>query len=222
LVDGRLESIKGGGSDTRFEMTFTTGAVDALVQGQSHVYLRGNLLKNATVTVEPKGAVSVSGACGTDCEPDVHEIILGNQMAHTRVTLIVERPPPPPKPIAFTLSGAKNTASTLPSGADLNGEYTQTAKTCEGKPVYQKGGSGGPVLAKLGERGYWFVGPSGCAVACGGCGPYIFSGDGSSACPASPDGEGCAGKWQENDSSGHYQPNLALRIVLENSAGHPV
>ena len=83
--------MKGGGSDTRFEVVFTTGAIEALVQGQSHVYLRGNLLVNATVTVEPKGAVSVSGACGTDCEPDVHEIILSNQMAHTRVTLVVRR-----------------------------------------------------------------------------------------------------------------------------------
>ena len=78
----------------------------------------------------------------------------------------------------FTLSGAKNIRGSgragqelartygggwgVPIGTDLNGEYVATAYTCHGKPVWQKGGSGGPVLY-LGSYGYylaWIVGHS--------------------------------------------------------------
>jgi endoglycosylceramidase len=89
VVDGRLESIHGGGSDTRFEMTFTTGAVDGQGEGQTHIYFAPGL-QNTTVTVEPKGAVDFND-CSPDCVPDAREIILFNNVAHTRVKLVIEK-----------------------------------------------------------------------------------------------------------------------------------
>ena len=46
-------------------------------------------LQDATVTVEPTGAVDVAGACGKDCVPGAHEIILFNNVAYTRVTVMI-------------------------------------------------------------------------------------------------------------------------------------
>ena len=78
----------------------------------------------------------------------------------------------------FTLSGARNIRGSgragqelarthgggwgVPIGTDLNGEYVATAYTCHGKTVWQKGGSGGPVLY-LGRSAHtlaWVVGHS--------------------------------------------------------------
>ena len=133
--------------------------------------------------------------------------------------------PPAPPPVdcstkgsCFNISGAHNYHPPVPSGTDLNGEYTKTAHTCNGKPVYHHGGSGGPVLFQDASW-YWFVGPSERAFDCNclGSDVYLWSGD-DGACDASPDGAGCAAKWQEWDSSGSGHPNPALRVVA--SGGH--
>ena len=130
--------------------------------------------------------------------------------------------PPPPGASAvdcFNISGAKNSSPYLPNGTDLNGQYTKTAHTCTSKEVFQKGGSGGPVIYRDGDL-YWAVGPSGHATDCEGPGRFSHvylipkASMSKPPCPSSPDGAGCAGKWLERDSTG-YQPNPVLRIVAQ-------
>ena len=116
----------------------------------------------------------------------------------------------------FNISGARNSAPKLPSGTNLNGVYFKTAHNCSNMPVYQKGGSDGPVLY-LDEVSNWDVGPSermDCSY-----GYYLYSG--SSSCTASPVGAGCAGKWWEYDSSGTFQANPSLRVATTAAAPPP-
>lgn len=135
-------------------------------------------------------------------------------------------PPSPPPPVAncssltgncFTISGARNSDPTLPSGADLNGEYALSNHTCpwgKGKgQVWQKGGSGGPVLYYDGT-GKWDVGPS--AVLDDYCGSNHYLDSGLGSCLASPDGVGCVGMWEEYDRTMGWRKNSAFRVVLYN------
>jgi endoglycosylceramidase len=90
VIDGRLEHWSGGGSDSRFEVTFTTGVVSGQGDSQTHIYFAPGL-KDAKVTVQPEGAVDVVGACGKDCTPHATEIILFNNKANTKVTVVIEK-----------------------------------------------------------------------------------------------------------------------------------
>eukprot|EP01046_Picozoa_sp_COSAG06_P033528 COSAG06_NODE_3427_length_5361_cov_715.776923_5_plen_282_part_00 len=71
-------------------------------------------------------------------------------------------------PGAFVISGARRLETAGPPPRiglpKINGTYERTQKTCNGKPVYQKGGSSGPVLysglLEKTEVSFWTVGPS--------------------------------------------------------------
>ena len=89
VVDGTLESIRGGGSDTRFEMIYKTGAPNGQGDGQTHIYFAPGL-QDTTITVEPKGAVDFND-CSPDCIPGATELILFNNVGHTRVKIVIEK-----------------------------------------------------------------------------------------------------------------------------------
>ena len=89
VVDGTLESIRGGGSDTRFEMIYMTGAAENLGQGQTHIYFAPGL-QNTTITVEPKGALFFDN-CSPNCIAGATELILFNKVGHTRVKIVIEK-----------------------------------------------------------------------------------------------------------------------------------
>ena len=105
----------------------------------------------------------------------------------------------------YNISGAKNTAPSLPSGTNLNSQYIKTNHICHRMNVWQQGGSDGPVLYRD-EYGDWDLAPSERATDCSGGGSYAASAFGS--CPVSPDGGGCAGKW------GEYNPQFSINPVL--------
>ena len=103
---------------------------------------------------------------------------------------------------AFAITGAISSS--------YNGLYAKTAHVCNDKPVYQKGGSDGGVLFRPSGRSYWMVDDSGGATSCEN-GGYLQSGGNGGVCPDSPDGAGCAGKWQEAGSSGWVNnPSVAF------------
>ena len=99
---------------------------------------------------------------------------------------------------------------------------------CNGKPVYQH--SGGDVLFQPTNRTYWVVSSSERATSCEDTGwissrcvfsysPCTGPDQRNSAlynkCGASPDGAGCAGRWQENSGCPEGQewctsPELAV------------
>ena len=132
-------------------------------------------------------------------------------------------PPPPttPKPpaAAFTISGAKNTDPGLPAGADLNGEYTKTGHVCNGKPVWQKGGSSGLVLY-LDDAAFWDVAGARRAIDCSDDADFQYLSS-QQSCQESPDGAGCAGEWTESVGGGGFQLNPNLRVVASASAVTP-
>ena len=105
---------------------------------------------------------------------------------------------------AFVISGATDSS--------YNGLYFNTAHVCSGKPVYQKGGSNGYVRVFFQSNGhsYWEVSDSGSGTSCVASG-YLYSNGNGAVCPASPDGAGCTGKWQESVGSGYVlNPSLAV------------
>lgn len=131
---------------------------------------------------------------------------------------------------AFTVSGATNRPNFMPDGTDINGEYNKTAQICSGKPVFQQGGSGGPVLYHYQGHNLmtgdglatWVIGPE----ACNHTYRYLWSSGGESGvgdcprrggcpgdCPESPDGAGCAGKWRGYDDGGGYGDLPSVRVV---------
>ena len=89
VVDGTLESIRGGGSDTRFEMIYKTGAPNGQGDGQTHIYFAPGL-QDTIITVEPKGAVDFDN-CSPNCIPGATELILFNNVGHTRVNIVIEK-----------------------------------------------------------------------------------------------------------------------------------
>jgi hypothetical protein len=110
---------------------------------------------------------------------------------------------------AYMISGANH--------ADLNGAYNKTTHVCGGKPVHQKGAGDGPVLYWYSEFSDWGVGSSNCATSCGAS-DYITTYGNGRDCPASPDGAGCAGKWEETAdipgrSGDNWVPNPSLAVV---------
>ena len=88
---------------------------------------------------------------------------------------------------------------------------TKAAHVCSDKPVYQKGGSDGYVLFQPSEGSKWDVSCSGYMyTSCVASGFFRSNGNGG-VCPDSPDGAGCAGKWQEWDASKWKNiPSLAV------------
>ena len=107
---------------------------------------------------------------------------------------------------AYVISGATDD--------DCNGRYLRLGEQCNGKPVYQRGGSEGTVLFQSlefeDEDPIWYVVPrsefdryeGGISRVFTGCdtGDWAaqISSDGTDAsCPESPDGDGCQGRWQE-------------------------
>ena len=107
---------------------------------------------------------------------------------------------------SFVISGA--------TCSSCNGRYTETAYVCNGKPVYQTGGSGGPVLFRPSGQLFWEVGTSDKATSCEYSGGNLRSSGSGGACPGccpdSPDGAGCAGQWWELYGSWHNNPSVAV------------
>ena len=105
---------------------------------------------------------------------------------------------------AYIISGAADDK--------YNGRYERLAATeCNGKPVYQLGGSGGSVLFQPTDRTSWMVrNPSYYITSCADYGRITISSY-SGSCPASPDGGGCAGRWREHGGSAWQDvPSLAV------------
>eukprot|EP01045_Picozoa_sp_COSAG04_P013341 COSAG04_NODE_942_length_9261_cov_7.725278_5_plen_1550_part_00 len=92
---------------------------------------------------------------------------------------------------AYTVSGAAD--------SKYDGRYERLAAECGGKPVYQLGGEGGYVLFHPTDTSSWMVGYSGHITSCAHTGGWITSSGNGGVCPRSPDGGGCAGRWQEYD-----------------------
>jgi hypothetical protein len=107
---------------------------------------------------------------------------------------------------------------TVEGGGDaslpLRGSYVWTERNCSGKPVYQHGGRGGPVLfqpANVSDG--WVVGLESEAGLAGGTEEahgselcqargFLASSAHGAACPSAPDGAGCAGKWRQLVATG--------------------
>ena len=102
---------------------------------------------------------------------------------------------------SYTISGARRTY--------LNGQYA-LAGECNGKPAYQLA-AGGYVLLQPNNRSYWIVGTSSRLADCGRLGWANSDGNGGS-CPASPDGAGCEGLWQELNTTLLWQNAPALAV----------
>ena len=83
------------------------------------------------------------------------------------------------------------------------------AGECNGKPAYQSS-IGGFVLFQPTDRSSWMMGPSTRLLDCVSTGWIRSNGNGGS-CPATPDGAGCAGGWQEWDGNG-WQDAPALTV----------
>eukprot|EP01047_Picozoa_sp_COSAG01_P067246 COSAG01_NODE_9456_length_2442_cov_3.740930_2_plen_649_part_00 len=96
---------------------------------------------------------------------------------------------------SFIVSGTSN-----PS---LRGTYAQTAHVCSGKPVYQLGGDGGPVLYFASN---WRVGPSGVISNCNLATFYLDTYHANPGCNDSPDGRGCAKQWLERNVADCVKP----------------
>jgi hypothetical protein len=94
--------------------------------------------------------------------------------------------------------------------------YRMATAQCNGKPVYQLGGSdGGDVLFQPEGLSYWLVSTSDYATSCDASG-WITSNGNDGSCAASPDGGGCSGKWQENtgcDDAWCPRPDLSVQAV---------
>ena len=72
--------------------------------------------------------------------------------------------------------------------------YRMATAQCNGKPVYQQGGSdGGYMLFQPEGQSDWVIGPSDRATSCDSSGFIESNGNGGS-CAASPDGGGCSGR----------------------------
>ena len=115
--------------------------------------------------------------------------------------------------------GGHSTAYSTSGAADsrYNGLYVQTTQACNNRPVYQKGGSDCFVLLSAtwssgSLRSDWTVSDSDHAMSCENTGYLSSSGNGG-VCPDSPDGAGCAGKWEEADSNQHWGPNPSFAVV---------
>ncbi len=90
---------------------------------------------------------------------------------------------------AYVVSGAAD--------EKFDGRYYRLSTECSGKPVYQQqGGLSGYVLYQPTGTSCWIVGPSDHATSCASD-AYIRSCGNGGVCPASPDGSGCEGRWQE-------------------------
>ena len=111
---------------------------------------------------------------------------------------------------AYVVSGAAD--------EKYDGRYDRLAAECNGKPVYQQvGGLSGNVLFQSTGHSYWVVGPSYRATSCASRAFMDIRSNGNGGvCPASPDGSGCEGRWQENThdcgegSSWCNVPSLAI------------
>eukprot|EP01045_Picozoa_sp_COSAG04_P014502 COSAG04_NODE_1091_length_8331_cov_12.367954_1_plen_1314_part_00 len=100
---------------------------------------------------------------------------------------------------------------------DSNGRYERLAGAeCNGKPVYELGGEGGVVLFQPTDTSRWMVGSSDHSTSCRSTGYdlHIKSSGNGGVCPLSPDGAGCAGRWQEQTFDCRYSfcdaPGLAV------------
>jgi hypothetical protein len=95
--------------------------------------------------------------------------------------------------------------STTEYNVQLNGTYTKTHYTCNGQPVWQKGGSDGYVLynAPYDDTSSWFVSTSDHATSCSSDTNRLYLADGADGAPNS----GC-GKWHEHGST-----NPAVRVM---------
>ena len=89
-------------------------------------------------------------------------------------------------PESYTISGASK----------RNGEYV-LAGECNSKPAYQLTAGGYVLFQPTYELGWW-VGSSDRSTSCA-YGGFIASSGNGGECPLSPDGGGCAGRWQEYD-----------------------
>ena len=94
---------------------------------------------------------------------------------------------------AYSLVGATSTF--------YNGRYEATATTCNGKPVYQKGGY---LLLQPTGLSVWVVSPRSTVPGhpetdCGAA--AIIMSANSVGCAESPDAAACAGKWQQPTSA---------------------
>ena len=89
---------------------------------------------------------------------------------------------------AYVVSGAAD--------EQYDGRYDRLAAECNSKPVYQQDGLSGYVLFQPTGHSYWMVTTSDHATSCADNG-YISSSGNGGVCPASPDGSGCEGRWQE-------------------------
>jgi len=109
---------------------------------------------------------------------------------------------------AYVVSGAAD--------EKYDGRYDRLSYECSGKPMYrQVGGLSGYVLFQPTGELDWMVSVSDHAASCASSGVIRSNGNGG-VCPASPDGSGCEGRWQEatrdcgEDSSWCNVPSLAV------------
>ena len=113
--------------------------------------------------------------------------------------------PPLPAGMAegYTVSGA--------SASWRNGRYV-LAGECNGKPAYATAPIRGYALFQPSNQSYWTIGMVQLLAECASWGWAHSYGRGGS-CPARPDGAGCAGLWQEwNSSVLEWQNATALAV----------
>ena len=121
--------------------------------------------------------------------------VLGGLVVFTQFAVVHSKMAP-----AYRVDG---TAAHPASASQFDGTYYRMATAqCNGKPVYQLGGSdGGYVLFQPEGYSNWMIYTSDRATDCAATAHIESSGNGGS-CAASPDGGGCSGKWQEYDMQG--------------------
>jgi hypothetical protein len=92
-----------------------------------------------------------------------------------------------------------------------DGRYDRLSYECHRKPVYrQQAGLSGLVLFQPAVHSHWMVTTSEYATRCESSGIIRSNGNGG-VCPASPDGSGCEGRWQEWDGNEwQNEPSLAV------------
>ena len=125
--------------------------------------------------------------------------VLGGLVVFTQFAVVHSQMAP-----AYHVDGADHSNS--------DGTYYRMATAqCNGKPVYQLGGSdGGDVLFQPEGHSNWMLDTSDHATSCDFSGYIESSGNGGS-CAASPDGGGCSGKWQEGcDDDWCNRPELSV------------
>jgi hypothetical protein len=159
----------------------------------------GSAWQDAPAIVVDRWCPALNPCCGMDC--GAHGDLVGNSTeacvcrcadgySGDRCQLAPLPPLPAGMAEAYIIAGAGD--------SKYDGRYERRAAKCSGKPVYQLGGQYSYVLFQPTNQSYWIVGSSGHSTSCANDG-YIRSNGNGGECPLSPDGGGCAGRWQEWD-----------------------